>query len=164
MTSTRRGHELDDWLDKTEAVNLPHLRALANGLRRDHAAVTAGLTLPHNSGAVEGTVNITVTWNLSGVTNSSKPKTTCRMAATIPLTDDERAARRRRPGSTGPPTRPPRRHSDARRPAGPTPRELDVPATARLLPLVAVRQGAASAAPRRYRDANRLGRVPQSLS
>lgn len=35
----------------------PHLTAFATGLRRDHAAVTAGLTLPHSSGAVEGTVN-----------------------------------------------------------------------------------------------------------
>jgi transposase len=34
----------------------PDLRSFANGLRRDHAAVTAGLTLPHSSGAVEGTV------------------------------------------------------------------------------------------------------------
>jgi hypothetical protein len=33
------------------------LTSFAIGLRRDHAAVTAGLTLPYRSGAVEGAVN-----------------------------------------------------------------------------------------------------------
>ena len=43
----------------TAAVDhdLPTLRAFTGGLRRDIAAVTAGLTLQDNSGAVEGTVN-----------------------------------------------------------------------------------------------------------
>lgn len=36
---------------------LPHLCSFARGFRHDHAAVSAGLTLPHRSGAVEGTVN-----------------------------------------------------------------------------------------------------------
>lgn len=35
----------------------PALRSFANGLRNDLDAVTAGLTLPYSSGAVEGTVN-----------------------------------------------------------------------------------------------------------
>jgi transposase len=35
----------------------PALRVFTSGLRRDLAAVVAGLTLPYNSGAVEGTVN-----------------------------------------------------------------------------------------------------------
>lgn len=38
--------------------------------------------------------------------------------------------------------------NEAAVPAGPTPRELDLPATARLLPLVDVRQGGAGSAPR----------------
>jgi len=37
--------------------DLPGLRSFTRGLRRDLEAVTAGLTLPYNSGAVEGTVN-----------------------------------------------------------------------------------------------------------
>jgi transposase len=36
---------------------LPALRSFVRGLRRDHDTVTAGLTLPHNSGAIEGHVN-----------------------------------------------------------------------------------------------------------
>ncbi|MEU8238279.1 hypothetical protein AB0C07_08545 [Actinoplanes missouriensis] len=33
------------------------MHTLVAGPRRDHAAVTAGLTLPYSSGAVEGQVN-----------------------------------------------------------------------------------------------------------
>ncbi|WLQ53885.1 DUF6461 domain-containing protein (plasmid) [Streptomyces poriferorum] len=40
------------------------------------------------------------------------------------------------------------RLADTPTPAGPTPRELDLPATARLLPLVDVRQGGTGTAPR----------------
>ena len=36
---------------------MPGLHALAAGIDRDRAAVTAGLTLPWNSGVVEGHVN-----------------------------------------------------------------------------------------------------------
>ena len=35
----------------------PELRSFVTGLRRDQDAVTAGLTLPWSSGAVEGHVN-----------------------------------------------------------------------------------------------------------
>lgn len=35
----------------------PALRSFARSLSHDHAAVRAGLSLPHSSGAVEGTVN-----------------------------------------------------------------------------------------------------------
>ncbi len=37
--------------------DLPALRPFTRGLRRDLQVVTAGLTLPSSSGAVEGTVN-----------------------------------------------------------------------------------------------------------
>jgi transposase len=37
--------------------DLPALRSFTRGLHRDIQAVTAELTLPYNSGAVEGTVN-----------------------------------------------------------------------------------------------------------
>ena len=39
------------------------LRGFAKGLRKDWAAVTAGLTLPYSSGAVEGHVNRIILWN-----------------------------------------------------------------------------------------------------
>jgi hypothetical protein len=68
-----------------------------------------------------------------------------RMAAAIPLTDDERAAVDDGQEALD---RLLDRLADTPTPAGPTPRELDVPSTARLLPLVAIRQGGASAAPR----------------
>lgn len=35
----------------------PTCTLLPNGLKRDHASVLGGLTLPHSSGAVEGNVN-----------------------------------------------------------------------------------------------------------
>lgn len=57
MMTNRDGHLLDEWIAATTAGDSPHLASFANGLRRDHAAVTAGLTLPYSSGAVEGTVN-----------------------------------------------------------------------------------------------------------
>jgi transposase len=52
-----RGDRLTDWMHTAEADNLPHLHSLITGLRRDVDAVTAGLTLTHSSGPVEGNVN-----------------------------------------------------------------------------------------------------------
>jgi transposase len=51
------GERLDGWMHAVEANDLPALHTLVTSLRRDHAAVTAGLTLPYSSGAVEGQVN-----------------------------------------------------------------------------------------------------------
>ena len=52
----RRGTEINGWIESVEADDLPLLRTFATGLRRDLAAVTHGLSLEHNSGAVEGAV------------------------------------------------------------------------------------------------------------
>lgn len=52
----RDGHRLDAWLSAAETADLPELHIFAAGLRRDLTAVTNGLTLPWNSGPVEGTV------------------------------------------------------------------------------------------------------------
>ncbi len=41
------------------------LRGFARGLRKDWAAVAAGLTVPYSCGAVEGHVNRIILWNLS---------------------------------------------------------------------------------------------------
>jgi transposase len=46
--------DLEGWLAAVDADDIPHLHSFANGLRRDHAAVLNGLSLPHSSGAVEG--------------------------------------------------------------------------------------------------------------
>ncbi len=51
------GERLAGWMRAVEADDLPALHTLVASLRRDHAAVTAGLTLPYSSGAVEGQVN-----------------------------------------------------------------------------------------------------------
>lgn len=53
----RRGLELISWMTSVDATGSPALRSFAAGLRRDLDAVTAGLTLEHNSGPVEGHVN-----------------------------------------------------------------------------------------------------------
>jgi transposase len=51
------GADLPQWIAKVNADDLPSLHTFAKGLQRDLAAVTAGLTLPYSSGAVEGQVN-----------------------------------------------------------------------------------------------------------
>jgi transposase len=56
IMAQRRGQELPAWLEAVEADDLPELRSLAAGIRRDLEAVVNGLTLEHNSGAVEGNV------------------------------------------------------------------------------------------------------------
>ena len=48
---------LEGWLTAVEASDLPELRSFANGIRRDQQAVTAGLSLPYSSAAMEGNVN-----------------------------------------------------------------------------------------------------------
>ncbi|MFF4449779.1 ISL3 family transposase [Streptomyces sp. NPDC001502] len=57
MLTELQGERLPDWLDAVRQDDLPRLHALATGLERDRDAVIAGLTLPWNSGVVEGHVN-----------------------------------------------------------------------------------------------------------
>ncbi|MFJ2873320.1 hypothetical protein [Streptomyces sp. NPDC087298] len=52
-----QGERLPDWLDAVRQDSPPSLHAFAAGIRRDFDAATAGLTLPWNSGVVEGHVN-----------------------------------------------------------------------------------------------------------
>lgn len=61
-----------------------------------------------------------------------------RMLASVPLTDDERAAV---DNDQAAPDRLLDRLADTPTPAGPTPREIGIPATATRLPIVDVRQG-----------------------
>jgi hypothetical protein len=51
------GNRLDEWIAAVEADDQPDLHSFARGLRHDYDAVVNGLTLPWNSGIVEGTVN-----------------------------------------------------------------------------------------------------------
>ena len=48
--------KLTEWITAVDH-DLPTLRSFTVGLRRDIAAVTAGLSEQYSSGAVEGTVN-----------------------------------------------------------------------------------------------------------
>jgi transposase len=57
MTARTGSRDLDAWLAAVEADDQPELHSFAAGIRRDKEAVTNGLTLPCNSGKVEGTVN-----------------------------------------------------------------------------------------------------------
>jgi transposase len=54
-----RGEHLEAWASQAEASPVSELRGFAKGLRRDWAAVTAGLTVSYSSGPVEGHVKRT---------------------------------------------------------------------------------------------------------
>lgn len=56
MMSELAGQNLRAWHASLHADDLPAMHSLAGGFLRDEAAVTAGLTLPWNSGPVEGAV------------------------------------------------------------------------------------------------------------
>ena len=57
MLCHRHGERLEAWAAQAEASPVSELRGFAKGLRKDWAAVTAGLTVSYSSGAVEGHVN-----------------------------------------------------------------------------------------------------------
>ncbi|MFJ3520665.1 ISL3 family transposase, partial [Streptomyces sp. NPDC090131] len=61
MLTERQGERLPDWLAAVRQDDRPGLHTLAAGIDRDRdrdrEAVIAGLTLPWNSGVVEGHVN-----------------------------------------------------------------------------------------------------------
>jgi len=57
MLCHRHGERLEAWASQAETSPVSELRWFAKGLRKDWAAVTAGLTVSYSSGAVEGHVN-----------------------------------------------------------------------------------------------------------
>jgi transposase len=57
MLCNRHGERLEAWASQAETGPVSELRGFAKGLRRDWAAVTAGLTVSYSSGPVEGHVN-----------------------------------------------------------------------------------------------------------
>lgn len=56
LARNRRGHLLTEWIRQAERCGQPSIRSFASFLRQDLDAVTAGLTLAHSSGVVEGHV------------------------------------------------------------------------------------------------------------
>jgi hypothetical protein len=57
MMTGLHGERLDEWIAAVQADDFPHLHSFTAGLTRDYAAVVNGLTMEHNSGAVEGAVS-----------------------------------------------------------------------------------------------------------
>jgi transposase len=57
MIGELHGDRLNDWMEKVDADDLPALHSFVAGLRRDHDAVVAGLTLRWSSGPVEAHVD-----------------------------------------------------------------------------------------------------------
>lgn len=56
MVRARTGARLDDWLERAASSPFPEVRRFVTGVRRDYAAVRAGLTLMWSQGQVEGNV------------------------------------------------------------------------------------------------------------
>lgn len=57
LVRKRQANQLEDWLRRAEASELPDLVGFCNGVRRDLDAVVAALTLEWSNGPVEGQVN-----------------------------------------------------------------------------------------------------------
>ena len=57
MVRNLEGEKLDGWLEEAEACGAPAMRNFATGIRKDLAAVRAGLTEGWSNGPVEGFVN-----------------------------------------------------------------------------------------------------------
>ncbi|WP_309238812.1 ISL3 family transposase [Actinoplanes aureus] len=57
MMTNLHGERLTAWITAAEQAGLPGISRFATGLNADLTAVTAGLSLPFNSGPVEGNVN-----------------------------------------------------------------------------------------------------------
>jgi transposase len=57
MITGLHGEQLPDWIEAVERDSFAALASFARNLRRDYQAVHNGLTLPHNSGPVEGNIN-----------------------------------------------------------------------------------------------------------
>lgn len=57
MLRERRGEQLDAWLARAEKSSLAPLVSFAKGIRKDYAAVKAGLMLEWSNGPTEGHIN-----------------------------------------------------------------------------------------------------------
>ena len=57
IVKNRKAGDLDAWLKSAEAAGIPEINGFAGGIRRDHAAVVAGIEKPWSNGQVEGQVH-----------------------------------------------------------------------------------------------------------
>ena len=57
MLTQLTGQDLPQWISDGRDAGLPGISSFARGLEQDLDAVTNGLTMPWNSGPVEGRVN-----------------------------------------------------------------------------------------------------------
>jgi transposase len=57
MVKSGKAGELDAWLKSAETSGINELKGFAVGIRRDHAAVVAGIEKPWSNGQVEGQVH-----------------------------------------------------------------------------------------------------------
>jgi transposase len=57
MVRERQPEQLDAWLARTERSGLSPVVSVANGIRKEYAAVRAGLTLKWSNGPTEGRIN-----------------------------------------------------------------------------------------------------------
>ena len=57
LVRQRQPERLDPWLTRAMASTLAAFRRFASGLRKDYAAVKAGVTLPWSTSPVEGHIN-----------------------------------------------------------------------------------------------------------
>jgi transposase len=57
LVQNRKASELDTWLESAAAAGIKEFRGFAAGIRRDHAAVIAGLEQAWSNGQVEGQVH-----------------------------------------------------------------------------------------------------------
>jgi transposase len=57
MIRARRGHKFDAWIAAVEQTGVQERRAVAKGLRKDAAAVRAGLSLVWSNGPTAGCIN-----------------------------------------------------------------------------------------------------------
>lgn len=57
LVRQRQPEQLDSWLQRATTSTLDAMQRFATGLLEDYAAVKAGVTLPWNSGPVEGHIN-----------------------------------------------------------------------------------------------------------
>ena len=57
LVQNRKASDLDTWLESAAAAGIKEFRGFAAGIRRDHAAVIAGLEQSWSNGQVEGQVH-----------------------------------------------------------------------------------------------------------
>ncbi len=57
LVRERQADQLDAWLEQANASKAAAFRSFVASLRRDEAAVRAGLSLPWSTGPVEGEIN-----------------------------------------------------------------------------------------------------------